>query len=302
MSEKRRHAGNGSARGSLGLRADCASCFGLCCVALPFSASADFAIDKEAGRPCPNLRQDFRCGIHRELRGRGFGGCVAFDCFGAGQKVSRQTFGGRDWRSHPGTAERMFQAFGVMRRLHELMWYLTEALTLRPARALHGPIRRVLDEIEGLTHGTPEELAEVDVAARHAEAGALLVRASELTRARARDGRRADHAGADLIGARLARADLRAACLRGARLIGADLTSADLRTADLLGADLRGADLSGADLTGAFFLTGSQLASARGDSATRLPASLARPAHWRDRPAAGAATGRSGGSGGRGRR
>ncbi|MDR3081083.1 MAG: pentapeptide repeat-containing protein, partial [Streptomyces sp.] len=38
------------------LRADCSSCFALCCVALPFAASADFAIDKAAGTPCPNLR------------------------------------------------------------------------------------------------------------------------------------------------------------------------------------------------------------------------------------------------------
>ena len=52
----------------LGLQSDCGSCFGLCCVALPFAASADFAIDKDAGRPCPNLRTDFRCGIHTELR------------------------------------------------------------------------------------------------------------------------------------------------------------------------------------------------------------------------------------------
>ena len=51
-------------RGRLGLRADCGSCFGLCCVALAFAASADFAIDKAAGQPCPNLRADFRCGIH----------------------------------------------------------------------------------------------------------------------------------------------------------------------------------------------------------------------------------------------
>ena len=41
------------------LRADCAQCFGLCCVAPAFVASADFAITKPAGRPCPNLAADF---------------------------------------------------------------------------------------------------------------------------------------------------------------------------------------------------------------------------------------------------
>lgn len=50
--------------------------------------------------------------------------------------------------------------------------------------------------------------------------------------------------------------------------------------ADLIGADLRGADLSGADLTGSIFLTQAQLNAAKGDSATKLPAALTRPAHW----------------------
>ncbi|MFD2352498.1 hypothetical protein ACFSTC_29280 [Nonomuraea ferruginea] len=35
------------------LKADCASCSGLCCVALPFSRSADFAVDKAAERAVP---------------------------------------------------------------------------------------------------------------------------------------------------------------------------------------------------------------------------------------------------------
>ncbi|MFC7471170.1 pentapeptide repeat-containing protein [Actinomadura keratinilytica] len=81
-------------------------------------------------------------------------------------------------------------------------------------------------------------------------------------------------------GARLRGADLRGASLRGALLIGADLRDADLRWADLIGADLRGADLSGADLRGSVYVTGTQLAAARGDAATRLPGAVRRPAHW----------------------
>ena len=84
------------------LRADCTRCFGICCVAPAFSASADFALDKPAGQPCPNLGADSRCGIHRDLRQRGFPGCTVFDCFGAGQQVAQVTFGGRDWRAGPG--------------------------------------------------------------------------------------------------------------------------------------------------------------------------------------------------------
>ena len=46
------------------LVADCSQCFALCCVVPAFTASADFAITKPAGRPCLNLARDDRCTIH----------------------------------------------------------------------------------------------------------------------------------------------------------------------------------------------------------------------------------------------
>ncbi|MFF8290069.1 pentapeptide repeat-containing protein [Streptomyces sp. NPDC016309] len=264
------------------LRGDCANCFGLCCVALPFAASADFAVDKPAGTPCANLAADFRCGIHERLRDRGFTGCTVYDCFGAGQKVSMITFGGRDWRQDPDTARRMFAAFPVVRHLHELLTYLTEALTVEPARSLHGELRRVLEETERLTLLTPEELTALDLDAHRRIVGDLLLRVGELVRAGVpgAKGRKKNRRGADLMGARLTGTDLRGASLRGAYLIGADLSGADLRQADLLGADLRDAKLAGADLTGALFLTQPQLNAARGDARTVLPARLTRPSHW----------------------
>ncbi|MGW0804023.1 pentapeptide repeat-containing protein [Nonomuraea sp. NPDC002799] len=261
----------------LGLLADCGSCFGLCCVALPFSASADFAMDKDAGQPCHNLRADFGCSVHAELRQRGMAGCTVYDCFGAGQKVSQVTFEGTSWRQAPETAGQMYAVFPIMRQLHELLWYLAEALALEPARPIHAELRQALDATERLTRESAEVLEKTDVAAHRAEINVLLLRTSELVRA-GRKGK--ERRGADLIGAKLKGAGLRAANLRGAYLIGADLRGADLRQADLIGADLRGADLSGADLTGCVFLTQAQLNAAKGDAATRLPPALTRPAHW----------------------
>lgn len=263
----------------MSLRADCESCFGLCCVAPAFSASADFAIDKGAGQACPNLRQDFRCSIHDRLRRDGFPGCAVYDCFGAGQKVAQVTFGGQDWRGAPGIAGQMFQVFTIMRQLHELLWYLSEALMLRPARPLHGDLSRALDATERLTHGSPGALAELDVAAHRRDVNALLLRASELVRAGARR-RGRDLGGADLSGKDLKGADLSGANLRGARLIGADLRGADLTMADLTGADLRGADLSGAGVGRSIFLIQSQLDAAKGDPRTTIPPALTVPAHW----------------------
>ncbi|MGR6319718.1 pentapeptide repeat-containing protein [Micromonospora soli] len=286
MSETRQRPADGGRRE---LRADCSRCSGICCVAPAFAASADFAIDKPAGRPCPNLGADSRCGIHRDLRQRGFPGCTVFDCFGAGQHLVQETFGGRDWRDDPATARRMFDTFAVLRPLHELLWYLTEAAALTPAGALRDDLAAALTETGRLTDGTPEELLALDVDAHRDRVNRLLSRAGEA----ARDGRQGvDRRGTVLIGADLRRADLSGANLRGACLIGADLRGVDLGTADLTGADLRGADLRGADLGRCLFLHQSQLDAARGDHRTVLPPRLGRPAHWTltvtpVRPAAG---------------
>ncbi|MFB7355246.1 pentapeptide repeat-containing protein [Streptomyces gardneri] len=261
------------------LRGDCANCFGLCCVALPFAKSADFAVNKSSGEPCRNLQEDFRCGIHTRLRPSGFQGCTVYDCFGAGQQVSQVTFGGVSWREAPETARQMYEVFPVVRQLHELLRYLTEALALPAARPLHAELRAALARVEELTGGTPDALEKFDVAPVRAEVNPLLLRTSDLVRATA-GGKPKSRRGADLIGKRLRGAKLRGADLRGALLIAADLTGADLTLTDLIGADLRDADLSGADLTGALFLTQPQLNSARGNAATRLPAGFDRPTHW----------------------
>ena len=251
------------------LRADCGSCFGLCCVALTFAKSADFALDKPAGEACPNLSQDFRCTIHSKLRTAGFQGCTVYDCFGAGQEISRRA--GQSWREQPG--QQMFAALPILRQLHELLWYLTEALEYK---AFDAEVRAAIERVEGVSRTA--DLTTVDVMAERAAVNELLLKTSQLVRGK--QSKKKERRGADLIGARLRGADLAKANLRGAYLIAADLRDADLRQADLIGADLRDADLRGADLTGALFLTQSQVNAARGDQATELPQAVSRPPHW----------------------
>lgn len=257
----------------------CERCVGLCCVALPFGAGADFPFDKPAGQPCPNLAADHRCTIHDRLRPSGFPACVAYDCFGAGQHVTQVTFGGGDWRRDPSSAEAMFAAFRALRPVHELRAHVREAGGWAAAAEVHAELEAVGDDLVALGDLDAAALTAVDVGAWRARVAPLLRRASALVRAAVRTDA-ADLAGADLVGASLTGRDLRAADLRGSLLVGADLARADLRDACLLGADLRGALLAGADLRGALFLTRSQLESAVGDAATRLPTHLAAPAHW----------------------
>jgi hypothetical protein len=254
------------------LKSDCASCFALCCVLLPFSADAGFGVDKPNGRPCLNLLDDDRCGIHTTLREDGWPGCTVFECFGAGQQVSQVTYAGVSWRE-AGNRGEMGAVLTVMRLLHEMLVHLDEVARRSPDDDAAAARQR----IETLTAADPETLLAVDLDEVHDQVGRLLAHASERVRRRWPDA--ADHSRRDLAGKRVT-GDLRGCSLRGALLIGADLTGCDLTEADLLGADLRGADLRGADLASALFLTQPQVNAAVGDGATALPDDLARPGHW----------------------
>ncbi|MFI2702231.1 pentapeptide repeat-containing protein [Cellulosimicrobium composti] len=289
----------------LDLRSDCARCTALCCVGLHLVRSADFAIDKPAGTPCPNLRGDFGCGIHSRLRESGFPGCVAYDCLGAGQRVTaavRAAHDGATWRDDPAAARDAFAALPVVTQLHELLWYLTEVLALDAAAPVHDDARLALDRTAALAALAPADLLALDVGAVRREVGPLIDRAGALVRDAARSGRgsrasstaggpasaprprslvepspavrRRLRPGADLVGADLRALDLTGADLRGALLLGADLRGSRLDVVDLLGADLRGADARDTDLSRALFLTPAQAGAVRRDERTALPAAL----------------------------
>lgn len=254
------------------LVSDCSRCFGLCCTALPFRRSSDFAFDKPPDTPCRHLDGGFGCTIHATLRADGMPGCTVFECFGAGQHVSQVTYGGVSWREEPGTAGEMFAVFARIRDLHELLVLLADA-----ARVGHraAEVARLHDRIAVLAGADPDTVLGVDPFALRDEVGPLLADVSRRARGEGPALGHADLSGTDQRGR-----DLRDADLRGALLLGADLRGVGFGRADLLGADLRGADVSSADLTDVLFLTQPQVNAARGSADTRLPGRLGRPGHW----------------------
>lgn len=119
---------------TVSLRPDCGRCAALCCVALDFDKSPHFAIDKPAGVPCPNLTSGARCTIHADLAARGFGGCVRYDCLGAGQRVVQEVFAGRSWQSEPELLAPMMDAFASLRKAHTHLQLLASAEALSLTR------------------------------------------------------------------------------------------------------------------------------------------------------------------------
>jgi len=127
------------------LRGDCAQCAALCCVALAFDRSSQFAFDKPAGEPCANLSAEGRCAIYAERAAKGFPGCQAYDCLGAGQAVTQGLFDGRSWRDDPALLRPMTDAFTVMRQAREALVLLRQAHRL----PLPQPAARRLEAAEG---------------------------------------------------------------------------------------------------------------------------------------------------------
>ncbi|MCK6075137.1 pentapeptide repeat-containing protein [Paenibacillus silvae] len=269
------------------LQADCERCFGLCCVALPYGKSSDFAFDKSSGTPCPNLREDDRCGIHTQLRQKGFKGCTVYDCFGAGQKLSQVTYADKSWRTHPESAREMFDRLPVLRQIHELISYMREVMMRQDTSSLHAAMTEAYPGVLQLSELEPAALLALDLTSHRSNVNALLLQASEQVRGSApavtsasKKSKPKKRSGMDFLGANLQGADLRGASFRGALMIAANLRHADARNADWIGADLRDTELSGADLRGAIFLTQAQLNAAKGNADTRLPDHLHMPSHW----------------------
>lgn len=269
------------------LRVDCGKCFGLCCVALYFSASEGFPTNKDAGKPCINLKPDFKCSVHKSLRNKGLKGCTAYDCFGAGQKVAQVTYDGHDWRQAPESANEMFEVFLVMRQLHEMLWYLNQAFILQRDSGIKEKINLLIGDTEELTHLDAKALLSLDVEAHRTKVNMFLKNTSEQVRSKANSGKNSSSRNGksnshrlDYFGADLRKTNLRGADLRGACLIAANLRGVDLSGADLIGADLRDADLSGANLVNSIFVTQAQINTAKGDSNTKLPIMIDRPTYW----------------------
>lgn len=121
------------------LKADCSACAALCCVIPPFDALQGFGFDKPAETPCQHLCASNRCGIHDDLIERGFSGCVAFDCLGAGQRLTALAvarFGDADWRGRPEVARWLFAAYPRMREAQEWLARLSLAATVSGSAAL----------------------------------------------------------------------------------------------------------------------------------------------------------------------
>lgn len=269
------------------LKIDCEKCFGFCCVALYFSKIDGFPNDKKAGTPCVNLQSGFTCSEHKNLRKKGLKGCTAYDCFGAGQKVAQLTFEDKDWREFKDLQNQMFEVFVIMRQLHEMLWYLGDALTFVSNKNIKDQLNSRIQEIEQLTKLDANSIMNIDIEKYRIKVNSILRMTNEIVKDKISQykinnskNKKNLKLGYDFIGANLTDTNLTGANFAGALLIASNMKNTDLKGANLIGADLRDTDIRGANLEDAIFLTQYQINTAIGNCKTKLPKSLERPPYW----------------------
>lgn len=254
---------------------DCAKCCGLCCTALYFAKSEGFPQNKAAGVPCQHLCADFKCEIHDELSSRKMKGCMAYDCFGAGQWVTQHVFKGADWRQADKAL--MFDVFIKAVQLHQMLWYLSAANDLLKDLKLMKEIDGYINEIVEVLNESAVQLAACDVERLRHRVNQRLKQACGSISCQACGKHIIGH---DAPGRNFKKADLSGHDFSMCLLMAADLRGCRLTMTNFLGADLRDTDIRGTDLSHSCFLTQGQINAARGNAQTKLPANLSMPAAW----------------------
>lgn len=257
------------------MKINCKDCCGLCCTALYFAKSEGFPHDKPAGIPCSHLCADYQCDIHGQLFLRKMKGCMAYDCFGAGQWVTQQLFKGNNLTAV--NKEFMFTVFIKVVQLHQMLWYLCEAaISIKDINVLD-QINHQIQQLINILAEPVKEVAACDVdAIRHHVNQCLkqvcnIISTAYCTR---------HIKGHDAIGKKFNRADLSGHDYSMCLLMAADFKGCTLDQTNFLGADLRDADLRNTDLSHSCFLTQGQINSAKGNPATKLPIYLNMPDSW----------------------
>lgn len=255
------------------LRIDCENCSGLCCVALCFRKSDGFPGNKSAGEPCEYLVSDFRCKIHSKLSDMNMKGCLNYDCFGAGQKVSNKIFDGQNWKKNLEISKDIFDVFIKVLQLHQVLWYLIQAASISNVKNNIETLDKYILENNKITSLPYKDILNYDLEEYRTNANKAIKRSFRFNPGQDKK---------DYIGKEFKRMNLDGKDFSMAFLIGANLEGCSLNSASFLGTDLRDVVVRNTDLSNSYFLTQIQINSALGNKNTKIPLYLTRPEHWKN--------------------
>ena len=103
-------------------------------------------------------------------------GCLAYDCCGAGQAVT-SLYGDENWKANPPIAQEVFDVFVKTYYLQQILWYMSEVLTLLPAKPLWAEADSCIKELHLLLKSTPQIILDFDMEVCRTKVNALLNKA-----------------------------------------------------------------------------------------------------------------------------
>nr|WP_315020100.1 pentapeptide repeat-containing protein [uncultured Aminipila sp.] len=258
------------------LSINCEECCGICCTALYYTKMDGFPEDKAAGKPCGNLRDDFKCSIHNNLVEYKLKGCMAYDCFGAGQKVTQEIYGGLDWKKNPEVADQMFQVFLIVYQLHQMLWYLIQARRIIADNSMKNDINNLIEENGKMTQMRPEGIIKLDWEQYRDRVNRVLKETCKAVHSEITD----NNHSIDCMGQSFKKQNLDGKDFSMKLLIAANFEGCSLNRTNFLGADMRDTNFRDTDLSKSLFLTQMQINTAMGNCHTKLPEYLTMPETW----------------------
>jgi hypothetical protein len=261
---------------SKNLQIDCEKCSGLCCVTLYCMKTDGFPANKEAGKPCMHLMPDFRCAIHSNLASKNMKGCMAYDCFGAGQKTTQLYQDKGTWKANPKLANEIYEVFMIVFQLHQMLWYIVEAYSLTFDESLKSTIDALISENEHMTQQSPDYILHLDINKYRLKVNEVLKQVTNAISVEDSGKIR----NTNYLGKNFRRENLDGRDFSMCLMIAANLEGCSLKRANFLGADLRDANVKNTDLSASVFLTQMQINAAKGNLNTKIPNNLSRPSTW----------------------
>ncbi|MGL4737646.1 MAG: pentapeptide repeat-containing protein [Cellulosilyticaceae bacterium] len=257
------------------LRIHCERCSGLCCVALYCSKSDGFPEDKQAEVPCRHLRSDFKCDMHAQLVTKHMKGCLTYECFGAGQRVTQMYASLGDWATQPRKRKEIYEVFLIMTQLYQMRWYLLQAREMEQSVVDGQEIEQLILENEQIANLEPQQLITYGLGGYRERTNGILKEITKACAAPTSD-KNKSFFGKNFKGKNLDGQDMSMSLM-----IASNLEKCSLKGTNFLGADLRDANIKNTDLRESLFLTQMQINSAKGNGSTQLPDYLSRPSTWK---------------------
>lgn len=243
---------------------DCQNCYGLCCSALYLSKVDGFIEDKKAGIRCTYLDAKYRCTIYQDLLVKGSKGCRIYDCFGAGQLVTKM------YQTKENDKE-IFNTYLLVYSLQEIGWYLLQAKGYVKEIKLVNKIEALLLNNQDLVSKIPlsKEVEIYLVSARKTlkEVCDSITKKDKM--------KKQTYFKKDFSYQNLDNRDFSMTIM-----IASNLEGSSLLNTNFLGADIRDVNLKNTDISHCLFLTQGQINSAIGNKNTKLPPHLTVPSIW----------------------